>query len=190
VKPFLRLGVVALLGLLASCASTTSRDAATPTTGTAASDHSEVTETSAGAPATSSPASDTPPPSTDVRVMTAASCAFEYDPSTLAQRSWAFDGTLVSLGSLEDSRLGRVPSATFSVNHWYRGGGGDQVTVQFEMGPISEFAPEVEVGARLLATGEPRWGGQPLDDPVAWGCGFTQPWSADAAESWANALGE
>jgi hypothetical protein len=129
-----------------------------------------------------------PPPSTDLRVMTAASCALDYNPSTLAQRSWAFDGTLVSLGSLEDSHLGPVPSATFSVNHWYRGGSGDQVTVQFDLGSISDFVPEAEASARLLVTGEPRWGGQPLDDPVAWACGFTQPWTADAAAAWANAL--
>ena len=121
--------------------------------------------------------------------MTAASCVSGYDTTILAQRTWAFDGTLVSLGVLEDSHLGSVPSATFSVNHWYRGGSGDQVTVQFEMGPISEFVPEVGAGTRLLVTGEPRWGGQPLDDPVAWACGFTQPWTADAAASWANAFG-
>jgi hypothetical protein len=189
VKPYVRLGAIALLGTLAACTSTTTRDAAIPTTDAATSAHPEVSDASTQPSATSSPQNDTPSASTDVSVMTAASCAFEYNPSILAERTWAFDGTLVSLGSLEDSHLGTVPSATFSVNHWYRGGGGDQVTVQFEMGPISEFVPEVEAGARLLVTGEPRWGGQPLDDPVAWGCGFTQPWTADAAESWADVLG-
>lgn len=68
-------------------------------------------------------------------------------------------------------------------------GSGNGVTVQFEMGPIAKYVPDTEIGARLLVTGEPRWGGHPLDDPVAWSCGFTQPWTADAAESWANALG-
>ena len=130
-----------------------------------------------------------PNTATDARVTSEAKCAFAYNPSTLAQRSWAFDGTLVSVGSLNDSHLGPVPSATFSVNRWYRGGSGDQVTVQFQMGPISEFVPKVGAGARLLVSGEPRWGGKPLDDPVAWGCGFTQSWTAYAAESWANALG-
>ncbi|MGZ4724548.1 MAG: hypothetical protein ACXV5U_08960 [Ilumatobacteraceae bacterium] len=62
------------------------------------------------------------------------------------------------------------------------------MTVQFEMGAISEFVPQVVPGTRLLVTGEPRWGGQPLDDPIAWGCGFTQRWSTGAANSWANAL--
>lgn len=135
------------------------------------------------------PGTSATPPSAETPVMSEASCAFEYNPSTLAERSWAFDGTLISLDSVDDSQLGPVPSATFSVNQWYRGGSGDLVTVQFEMGSISEFVREVEPGARLLVTGEPRWGGQPLDDPVAWGCGFTQSWNADAAESWAHAFG-
>ena len=118
----------------------------------------------------------------------AASCAFEYSPSTLAARSWAFDGTLESVGTVVDSQLGEVASATFKVNRWYKGGSGDTVTVLYESGPISEFAPEAGSGARLLVAGEPRWGGQPLDGPVAWGCGFTQSWSQDAADTWAAAL--
>lgn len=41
-----------------------------------------------------------------------------------------------------------------------------------------------DVGTRLLVSGEPRWGGEPLEDPLAWTCGFTQPWSEDAAAEW------
>jgi len=136
----------------------------------------------------SNPESGTAPPA-DAQVFSADDCAFEYNPSTLAERSWAFDGTMIELDSVDDSELGEVPSATFSVNQWYRGGSGDTVTVQFETGPVSEFVPNVEPGARLLVTGEPRHGGQPLDDAVAWGCGFTQSWSAAAAESWESTFG-
>ena len=131
----------------------------------------------------------TPRDATGVMNASEASCAFSYSPTTLAQRSWAFDGTLVSVGSLDDSHLGAVPSATFSVKQWFRGGSGDRVTVQFQIGRISESGPNVGTGARLLVAGEPRWGGQPLNDPVAWGCGFTQLWTESAAESWADALG-
>ena len=186
-KLYVRLGLIALIGLLTSCASTTSLETATPTADSASSTRPGVT--AASFPSTTvTQETDSPPPSTGARVMTAASCVSEYSTTILAQRNWAFDGTLISVGVLKDSHLGSIPSATFSVNHWYRGGTGDQVTVQFEMGQISEFVPQVEAGVRLLVTGEPRWGGQPLDDPVAWGCGFTQPWTADAAASWANAF--
>jgi hypothetical protein len=107
----------------------------------------------------------------------------------LAARSWAFDGTLISVGDIPDSQMGNVPAATFDVNHWYRGGDTPQVTVQFDMGTISEFVPEVTPGTRLLVAGEPRWGGQPLIDPVAWGCGFTQPWSSTSAQQWSAVFG-
>lgn len=117
-----------------------------------------------------------------------SSCAVEYSPETLSARSWAFDGTLIAVGNVGDSQLGAVPSATFNVNTWYRGGSTPQVTVQFETGMISEFVPEVTTGTRLLVSGEPRWGGQPLDDAVAWGCGFTQPWTAAAAQQWTDAI--
>lgn len=188
-KPSIRLGLIGLLALMTSCTSAPSREAASLPTEAAGATQSEVTEASAGSSPPSRLDSDTPLPSANVGVVTAASCAFEYDPAALAERAWAFDGTLVSLGTLEDSHLGSVPAATFTVNHWYRGGSGNGVTVQFETGPIAEYVPDTEIGARLPVTGEPRWGGQPLDDPVAWGCGFTQAWTADAAESWANALG-
>jgi hypothetical protein len=89
------------------------------------------------------------------------SCAFEYTEATLAERSWAFDGTLIAVGTVGDSRMGSVPSATFDVKHWYRGGSSQHVTVQFEMGTTSELVPEVASGTRLLVSGEPRWGGQP-----------------------------
>lgn len=175
-KPSALLGALVLFWQMTACADGTS---ANPS----------VTE-SVNTSSTSSRVGATLAPSTNLIAMGSPSCAFEYSPSTLAERTWAFDGTLVALDTTEDSHLGQVPGATFAVNHWYRGGSGDQVTVQFEVGPISEFVSNVEVGARLLVAGESRWGGEPLDDPVAWGCGFTQPWTADTATSWTSALGE
>ena len=119
----------------------------------------------------------------------AADCAFEFNEATLAERSWAFDGTVIALSTGTDSQLGDVPTATFTVNRWYKGGSGDEVTIQYEQGPISEYAPTTDTGARLLVAGEPRWGGDPLDDAVAWGCGFTQPWTSPAAEQWSSVFG-
>ena len=121
-------------------------------------------------------------------VTTSGSCVAESNASTLSQRSWAFDGTVESIGVTEDSRVGSVPSATFSVNRWYKGGHDEKVTVQYEAGSISEFVPATGPGARMLVAGEPRWGGQPLDDPVAWGCGFSLPWTDSAERAWAKSF--
>ena len=118
-----------------------------------------------------------------------ADCAFAFNEGTLAERSWAFDGTLTAVSTGTDSQLGGVPTASFTVNRWYKGGSGDEVTVQYEQGPISEYAPTADAGARLLVTGEPRWGGEPLEDAVAWGCGFTQRWTPSAAEQWSIVFG-
>jgi hypothetical protein len=42
-----------------------------------------------------------------------------------------------------------------------------------------------EVGTRLLVSGEPRWGGAPLDRAIAYGCGgFTRYYEAALAEEW------
>ena len=38
-----------------------------------------------------------------------------------------------------------------------------------------------------LAAGEYRCR-QPLEDPPAWGCGFTQPYTPEAAGQWADAM--
>ena len=123
-------------------------------------------------------------------VEVAASCAVEYNAATLAERTWAFDGTLVAVSTGNDTRLDVVPTATFTVNQWYRGGTGEEVTVQYEAGHLLEFAPTVGTASRMLVAGEPRWGGQPLDDAIAWGCGFTQPWTSTAADQWSTVFGQ
>jgi hypothetical protein len=121
-----------------------------------------------------------------------ASCALVYGVDTLRQRSWAFDGTVTAISEGRDSRLGAVPVAIFDVHRWYKGGSGTEVTVQ-----IGERVPQgnvvaddiaTGVGSRLLVTGESRWGGEPLDDAIAWGCGFTQPWSEAAERDWLTAF--
>ena len=118
----------------------------------------------------------------------AGSCALEFNKSTLRDRAWAFDRTVESIGVTTDSRLGAVPSATFAVRRWYKGGVGDRVTIQYDAGAISELAPSAGVGNRMLVSGEPRWGGQPLDDPVAWGCGFSSKWTETTERTWTDAF--
>jgi hypothetical protein len=46
----------------------------------------------------------------------------------------------------------------------------------------------VQVGERLLVSGEPRWGGEPLDDAIAWERGFTGPFSEALSREWASAI--
>jgi hypothetical protein len=75
------------------------------------------------------------------------------------------------------------------VNHWYKGGTEATVTVEFSFNRSEDQNIGGGIGTRLLVTGQPRWGGKALDDPTAWGCGFTQMWSAQAAQEWSAVFG-
>lgn len=127
----------------------------------------------------------------------AASCVEQYSPDTLRNRAFAFDGTVVSIELRRDPKLqleeeedSRIPWVTFSVHRWYRGGSGDEVGVWVESLNIETSAGTIrgDPGTRLLVAGEPRWGGAPLDDAIAWPCGFTQPYTPEAAAEWEAAL--
>lgn len=104
------------------------------------------------------------------------------DPGSLGERAFAFDGTVVATAEEIDPRYPEpdvpLPRATFEVHDWFTGGSADTVEVWMQR--------EVDVGERLLVTGEPRWGGEPLDDAIAWECGFTMPFSSEAADEWAR----
>jgi hypothetical protein len=139
---------------------------------------------------TSAVASSSISPSSKVAVQqSSGSCAFSFTDRTLAERAWAFDGTATRESTGLDSHLGGVQSTTFRVNHWYKGGSAAAVTVEFSFGRSEDQTIDGGIGTRLLVTGEPRWGGQPLDNPVAWGCGFTQVWTADGAQHWSAVFG-
>ena len=119
------------------------------------------------------------------------SCATSFTSATLAARSWAFDGTLTRTATGHDSHLGPIPVATFRVKHWFKGGSAATATVEWDAISTGEGADlGGGRGSRHLVSGEPRWGGKALSDPVAWGCGFTQRWSLDAAHAWKAAFGE
>jgi hypothetical protein len=116
----------------------------------------------------------------------ASSCVASYSRHTLAERTWAFDGVATSTGTGNDSRLGAVPVTTFRVDHWYKGGSGPEVTVEFSFGDSEDQSLLGGSGTRFLVAGEPRWGGPALNDPVAWGCGFTQIWTPQVEHEWAT----
>jgi hypothetical protein len=43
-------------------------------------------------------------------------------------------------------------------------------------------------GSRLLVSGEARWGGSPLEHPIAWGCGFSRNYDPETATTWRDVL--
>lgn len=123
-----------------------------------------------------------------------ASCVEVYSPAAVARKGFAFDGTVIEIGPARTNRPGGeldLASVTFRVHTWFRGGSDETVTVDMDSpGVVTTAAPAVpsyEVGTRLLVSGTPRWGGAPLDDPIAWSCGFTRPYDPRTAAEWAAA---
>jgi hypothetical protein len=95
-----------------------------------------------------------------------------YDDSLLVEQQMAFDGTVTSIDGTE---------VTFTVNHWYRGGEGDTITLDAEGltgGPntVIEGTP-LEQGGRYLAS---------ANDGVVWACGYTVTFDSDLADHWAE----
>ncbi len=115
----------------------------------------------------------------------------------MGHRAFAFDGVVESVGpSVSNQGDGSdldYAGVTFEVVEWLVGGEGDTVTVDVQSpdaagaGPDRD-GPAYEVGTRLLVSGEPRWGGAPLDAPIAWGCGFTRYHDEESADAWRESL--
>jgi hypothetical protein len=135
----------------------------------------------------------TPPDSVTGRALPGGNsgrCVEKYTSASVANRSFAFDGTVTSIGpgstDRNDQGLGYV-SVTFLVHEWFTGGSNDTVTVDVaspDWDANPQTAPSFAVGSRLLVSGEPRWGGEPLEAAVAWGCGFTRYFDDTTATAW------
>lgn len=119
-----------------------------------------------------------------------ALCAEEYNMDNLTHRDFAFDGTVTASGSEGES--GKV---SFDVQEWFRGG--SERTAVVELTPPGlgdgrtagmETGPAYQVGTRLLVSGEPRFGGPPLKDAIAWSCGFSRYYDAATAAAWRQAF--
>jgi hypothetical protein len=112
------------------------------------------------------------------------SCVSTSTVGGLRERAFAFDGTVIEVTDEADPRYPEpgvlLPRARFEVHEWFEGGSGATVAVWMQR--------DVSPGERLLITGEPRWGGDPLDDAIAWECGFTMAWSDADARGWAQAF--
>ena len=123
-------------------------------------------------------------------------CVEEYSSKRVTGRAFAFDGTIFAIGPARSNRPGvslDLVAATFTVNHWYKGGSGSTVTVDVThtgtgKGIEDSTTAVYGIGSRLLVSGTPRWGGAALTDAIAWGCGFTRYYDKATADSWQAAF--
>jgi hypothetical protein len=156
--------------------------------------------TSSSAPVASASAADLPAgvkPGDPLAFGAPQSCVKAYSPETLAENAFAFDGTVTGIGPARTERSPHpVPldlrSVTFQVHTWFKGGSAGTAVVDMASPAAggatgAEGAPAYQIGTRLLVSGMPRWGGAPLADAIAWGCGFTRYYSPSMAAAWATA---
>lgn len=101
------------------------------------------------------------------------SCVETYSADTLANRDFAFDGTVAAIDR---------DQVTFTVNERFAGSGGAETTLTATgmtgTSITSAGGPSLTAGQRYLVAG---------DDTFAWACGFTQPYDAAGAVEWADA---
>jgi len=89
-----------LVIIVASCGGGASDDAAPLTTVAAGTTEATLVVTTTDPPVTS-PTTAIPTSVTMTPNSTAADCAFEFNATTLAERTWAFDGTLIDVGTVK-----------------------------------------------------------------------------------------
>ncbi|MGH2811238.1 MAG: hypothetical protein ACRDI1_00805 [Actinomycetota bacterium] len=102
------------------------------------------------------------------------SCSEQYSFENLPHREFAFDGRVAEIAG--DTEV------VFSVNEWFRGEESTRVKLRSAIPldqPATADLPEIEVGKRLLVSGE---------DGFMWGCGFTRPYTEQEAEVWEQIL--
>jgi hypothetical protein len=107
------------------------------------------------------------------------SCAFEFSPETLAERGFAFDGTVAAIR--EPAAMDAPYEVDFDVARWFRGGQGPTTTVRTYDVSGTSLAGDLglKVGDRVLASG---------DDAFLWGCGFSMAYSDAGAEVFEGAF--
>ncbi|MEO7295003.1 MAG: hypothetical protein ABIZ57_02580 [Candidatus Limnocylindria bacterium] len=115
---------------------------------------------------------DTPSP-TDDPGTGIGSCVEHYSPGTLANRDFAFDGTVTAIAG---------DQVTFDVTETFVGEVSDAVTLTASgmtgTSVTSAGGPNLSVDDRYLVAG---------DGEFAWACGFTQRYDDAIAAEWADA---
>ncbi len=101
----------------------------------------------------------------------AAGICLAYSVEELANRDFAFDGTVTAVDG---------DQVTFTVNEVFIGElpGSVTLTAPDTSQTSLEGGTELVPGERYLVSG---------DDGIVWGCGFTQPYSDTLAAEWATA---
>jgi len=103
----------------------------------------------------------------------AGACVETYSPQTLANRDFAFDGTVTAIDG---------DSVTFAVNDTFQGDLATSVTLEATgmtgSSVTSAGGPSLAEGQRYLVAG---------DDRFVWACGFPRPYDAADAAEWAEA---
>lgn len=184
-----RVGAIAVAWAVAACGAT-SPPAEMTTSPATAKPASSSTQPHSTAGYTTPAAAETP--SRPLGQNAATSCVDDYDLTTLVDRAFAFDGTVTTIG--ENTSPADDPDLyidlTFDVHEWFAGDGPRSVTVEmFSPGVrTSVETADYEIGSRLLISGEPRWGGTPLESPVVWMCGFSRTYDSSTAANWRQAF--
>lgn len=101
------------------------------------------------------------------------SCVEQYSPEALANRDFAFDGSVTAITG---------DQVTFDVTETFVGQVPDEVTLTASgmtgTSVTSAGGPNLSVDDRYLVAG---------DGEFAWACGFTQPYDDAIAAEWADA---
>lgn len=118
----------------------------------------------------------------------AGSCVERYSPETLANRELVLDGVVTRIIPVDSSAEG--PDLGFArveitVNRWFKGGTGTETTLRSSLPTGSAITSAggsvlpLEEGQRYLVSG---------DGGFMWSCGFTTPFSQQAATEWQAAM--
>lgn len=99
------------------------------------------------------------------------SCAEAFTIEALAERGFAFDGTVTAIEAPAATDVPYV--VAFDVTHWYHGG--DDAIASLKTYDISGTSLVGDLGLapgdRVLASG---------DEDFLWGCGFSMPYSPES----------
>lgn len=101
------------------------------------------------------------------------SCAFEFSVEVLAERGFAFDGTVTQIR--EPAAMDAPNEVDFAVARWYAGGDGAIATLTTYDVSGTSLAGDLglQEGESILDSG---------DGDILWGCGFSMPYSGQDAD--------
>lgn len=125
----------------------------------------------------------------------AASCIVYSPDLAAASADLAFDGTVVAIGTTRPripGSVGDLMPVTFIVTEWYRGGPGWTITADLPVTTgtsMLELPPPVEIGTRLLVSGDVRQDVPRYVSMRAGICGYTRYHDVGTADEWRAAVG-